>query len=166
MARMSIGSYAKRNGYALSQRQLAYWAKVHKKAVDEGDKDTIKWIEDMLTYINYHVECACFMQGKYSEVLVNLNNKHNYGKEYLYKGKTVIPYGSFKDRNSVKHINFNMMLNIPDYNYEDFYKAVENSEADVFIVKGFNQFLVPSAKGLVMIPSDQVKSKIKHKING
>ena len=60
---MKVENYVRKNNYSLTQRQLAYWAKIHEQAVKVRNKEMVKWIEDMLTYINYHKECASFKSG-------------------------------------------------------------------------------------------------------
>lgn len=74
MARMPYYLYAKKHEYALSKKQLMYWAREHKKAVEENDRETIEWIEAMLTDMNFHSECALFIQGRYKEAIANFSN--------------------------------------------------------------------------------------------
>lgn len=63
------------HGYSMSFYRLRYWAVQHRLAVKENDIDKIKWIENMLTDINFHQECSLFHEGKYNEALKSLRGE-------------------------------------------------------------------------------------------
>lgn len=62
-------AYNAKNHYGLSFRELQYWAKRHEKAVKCNDVQTQRWIENMLTDINFHYECSLFKSGEYQKAL-------------------------------------------------------------------------------------------------
>ena len=161
MGRMSINSYVQKNGYSLTRRQLMYWANKHSAARGRNDYETMDWIEDMLTEINYHRECTLFKKGWYDDAIGEEPRYHrNYGKEIEYRGLVFIPYGVFKDKKSSDYVTYDKAIQINGYSHEEFYRVVQ-SEADVFRIKGKPYLYVPDGYNFGVIEPQYVKCKIK-----
>lgn len=160
--RQSYHSYAKKNGYSLTRRQLMYWAKTHKAAKECGDEKTVEWIENLLEDINYHSECGYFSRGEYEKAIPKKEKySNNYGEEIEYNGDIFIPYGQFKDKKSWTKLNYSKTYIPKNYSHENFYKKMNNSSADVFIIKNKPGYWVPAANNMIEIPVSEIREKNK-----
>lgn len=164
MAKQSYQEYASKNGWSLSKRQLIYWARKHQEACAKGDRETVSWIEDLLTDINYHTCCGLFQQGRYEEAIEGMYPKRaplkrNYGTQFVYKKHIFLPYGKLKTR-TPRTMNWNKRIFIQNFDYEDFLKASGNSEADIYMELGGSDFYLITGSGLAWIDKSEVIRKM------
>lgn len=143
----------RKSGYRINRTQLLRLITAHEKARNSNDKYTMELLEYRLTQINYHYENGFLCQGKYAELRKSLEvegEKKNYGKEYLYNGEVFIPYCKAK---AGFRMSVDRGLNLNNYNYEAFYKAMDNSIADVFMLKRNGRLYIPSTNTLMLYES-------------
>lgn len=63
--------YNKKNGYGLSDSQLKTWVERHRN----GTLEQKRWIEKMLSDINFHHECSLLVWGEYEDLLKEIEEK-------------------------------------------------------------------------------------------
>ena len=57
----------KKNGYALTNRQLLAYGRLHRKARMDDNWRMMAYIEYLLTDINFHHECSLLSRGEYDQ---------------------------------------------------------------------------------------------------